>query len=261
MTCSLNALAIRSPGSQNETVGAIRSWDWGEWEYPVIIDNMMNLELLFAAAELTGDESFYDVAVQHANTTIEHHFRDDASSVHVVDFDTLTGAVRSKMTHQGYSDESAWSRGQAWGLYGFTLVYRETKEPHFLDQAVRIADFILAHPNLPEDYVPYWDHDAPDIPHEPRDASAAAITASALYELSGYVEGADRERYLAAADRMLGSLTSAAYRASAATPRPFVLTHSVGSVPGEFEVDGPIVYADYYYLEALLRKLRMEGER
>lgn len=241
----------------NAEVGAIRSWDFGDWQYPVIIDNMMNLELLFAATRLTGDSSYYDVAVQHARTTLNEHFRGDYSSVHVVDFDTLTGKVLSRTTHQGLSDESAWSRGQAWALYGFAESYRETGDEAFLAQARRIADFILSHPNLPEDHVPFWDFDAPEDPDEPRDASAAAIAASALYELSRYVRGDERARYVEAADRMLTSLASDAYQAPEGTPGPFLLAHSTGSVPGKFEVDVPIIYAEYYYLEALLRRRRL----
>ena len=243
----------------NPTVGAIRSWDWGDWQFPAIVDNMMNLELLFAATRLTGDSSYYDVAVEHALTTLQHHYRDDYSSAHVVDYDTLTGEVLARQTHQGLSDESAWSRGQAWGLYGFVMTYRETGDDAFLDQARRIADFILSHPNMPEDWVPHWDFDAEAGPDTPRDASAAAITASALYELSRYVTGDERRHYVDAADRMLGSLASAAYQAPAQTPGPFLLTHATGSVPGKFEIDVPIIYADYYYLEALLRRLRLGG--
>lgn len=243
----------------NPTVGAIRSWDWGRWSFPVIIDNMMNLELLFAATRLTGDSAYYGVARQHALTTIDHLFRDDASSFHVVDFDPETGEPLRHVTHQGYADASAWSRGQAWALYGFAMTYRETGEELFLEQARRVAEYILAHPNLPADYVPYWDYDAPDIPNEPRDASAAAVAASALYELAGYVPE-ERSRYVEAADRMLAALSSPAYRAHETTEGPFLLLHSVGSVPGNFEVDSPIVYADYYYAEALLRRLRMEDE-
>ncbi len=242
------------------TVGAIRSWDWGKWEFPVIIDNMMNLELLFAATRLTGDSTFYDAAVQHARTTLANHFRDDASSYHVVDYDTLTGQAKRKMTHQGYNDASAWSRGQAWALYGFTMTYRETGDPAFLAQARRVADFILNHPRLPEDGIPYWDFDAPAIPKEPRDASAAAIMASALYELSGFVGPDEAARYRSAADLMLASLASNAYRAPDGTPGPFLLTHSTGSMPGGFEVDGPLIYADYYYLEALLRRLQLSAD-
>jgi len=172
----------------NPVVGSIRSWDHSrdKWGYPVIIDNMMNLELLFEATKMTGDSSFYKIAVSHANTTLKNHYRSDFSSYHVVDYDTITGKVLKKNTHQGYNHESAWSRGQAWGLYGFTMCYRETKDPRYLQHAENIAAFILHHPNLPKDLVPYWDFDAPNIPNEPRDASAAAIIASALFELSTY---------------------------------------------------------------------------
>ena len=243
----------------NPRVRSIRSWDFGDWQFPVIVDNMMNLELLFAATRFTGDSSYSDVAVEHARTTLRNHYRDDHSSVHVVDYDTLTGEVIDRQTHQGLSDESAWSRGQAWGLYGFVMIYRETGDDAFRDHAQRIADFILTHSNMPEDGVPYWDFDAEAGPDTPRDASAAAITASALYELSRYVTGEDRGRYVDAADRMLVSLASGSYQAPANTPGPFLLSRATGSVPGGFEIDVPIIYADYYYLEALLRRLRLGG--
>ena len=172
----------------NAVAGVLRSWDHSrdKWDYPVIIDNMMNLELLFAATRLSGDSSFYKIAVTHANTTMKHHFRPDYSSYHVIDYDSTTGAVRKKNTHQGFAHESAWARGQAWALYGYTMCFRETRDPVYLKQAEQVANFILSHPNLPRDKVPYWDFNAPGIPAEPRDASAAAIIASALYELSGY---------------------------------------------------------------------------
>ena len=238
------------------TVGAIRSWDWNKdvWQFPVIIDNMMNLEMLFEATRLTGDSTFHKIAYQHALTTLEHHFRADNSSYHVIDYDTLTGEVRNRHTHQGASHESAWSRGQAWGLYGFTEVYAATKDPRFLAQAKKIAQFIFNHPNLPEDLIPYWDFDAPNIPDEPRDASAAAVAASGLLELSKY-DPANRDQYLAWADGILSTLGSPEYQSD--TP-PFLLEHSVGSIPGPFEVDVPIIYADYYYVEALLKRLAIE---
>jgi len=169
-----------------KNTGVIRSWNHGKWQFPVIIDNMMNLELLFWATKMTGDSSFYKIAVTHANTTMKNHFRPDNSSYHVVNYDTLNGSVLDKVTHQGYSDESAWARGQAWGLYGYTVAYRETKDKRYLEQAVRIADFYLNHPNLPKDKVPHWDFNAPNIPNEERDASAAAIAASGLLEPCGY---------------------------------------------------------------------------
>lgn len=241
--------------------GCIQSWNSSrKWDYPVIIDNMMNLELLFQATKFTGDSSFYQIAVTHANTTLKHHFRPDYSTYHVLDYDTLTGAVRAKNTHQGYADESTWARGQSWGFYGFTLCYRETGDSTYLAQARKMADFILDHKNLPADKVPYWDYDAPMIPNEPRDASAAAILCSALYELSTYVS--DGSRYKAAADRILESLSSSAYRAPVGGNGHFLLMHSVGSKPANSEVDVPLVYADYYFLEANLRKLKLErGEK
>src|SRR6187431_1221013 len=172
----------------NPTAGVIKSWDHGKGQYPVITDNMMNLEFLFWATKVTGDSSFYKIAVTHANTTMKNHFRADNSSYHVLNYDTETGKVISKKTAQGYADESAWARGQAWGLYGYTVMFRETKDKKYLDQAEHIADFLLNHPNLPKDKVPYWDFNAPDIPNTQRDASAAAIAASGLLELGGYVK-------------------------------------------------------------------------
>ena len=144
---------------------------------------MMNLEILFNATKETGDSSFYKIAVSHADKTLQNHFREDASSYHVVDYDPDTGEIRGKYTFQGCDDSSAWARGQSWGLYGFTMAYSYTKEAKYLDQAERIAEFLLNHPSLPADGVPYWDYDAPGIPDTYRDASAAAIMASALYQL------------------------------------------------------------------------------
>ena len=234
-----------------QSTGTIKSWDHGAWEFPVIIDNMMNLELLFWATKASGDSSFYDIAVTHARTTMNNHFRPDNSSYHVVDYDTVTGSVRERVTHQGYSDESAWARGQAWGLYGYTVTYRETKDRKFLDQAIRIADFMLGHQNLPADKVPYWDFDAPGIPNEERDASAAAILASGLLELYQYVDGG--AKYRDAAIAVLKSLASPAYLAKPRTNHGFILMHSTGHKPAKSEIDGPLIYADYYFLEALLR--------
>ena len=235
------------------TVGCIRSWGNSNDKnnFLVIIDNMMNLELLFWATKATGDPSFYNIAVTHANTTIKNHFRPDYSSYHVVDYDTATGGVRKRQTAQGYADESAWARGQAWGLYGYTMCYRETKDKKYLDQAQHIASFILNHPNLPMDLVPYWDFNAPNIPNEPRDASAAAVMASALYELSTYSK--NKNNYRKTADQIIESLTKS-YRSPIGENKGFILLHSTGSKPANSEVDVPLSYADYYYLEALLRK-------
>jgi unsaturated chondroitin disaccharide hydrolase len=232
--------------------GTIKSWDHHEaqWGFPVIIDNMMNLELLFAATRFTGDSSFYKIAVSHANTTMKNHYRPDNSSWHVIDYDTTTGQVVKRNTHQGFSDESAWARGQAWGLYGFTMCYRETKNEAYLQHAEKIAKFILNNPAMPKDMVPYWDYNASGIPNAPRDASAAAITASALYELSKYSK--DGKSYKEKADKILESLTSN-YRSPVGENHGFILLHSTGHMPNKSEIDVPINYADYYYVEALLR--------
>ncbi|HTG56702.1 MAG TPA: glycoside hydrolase family 88 protein, partial [Niabella sp.] len=170
-------------------VGLIRSWDHNkkQWQYPVIIDNIMNLELLLWASRYSGDPVFKQIAISHADKTIQHHFRPNSSSYHLVSYDTLSGQPHLKQTHQGAANESAWSRGQAWGLYGYTYLYRETKEQRYLQQAKKIATFIIDHPRMPKDYIPYWDFDAPQIPNTPRDASAAALIAAALTELSDYV--------------------------------------------------------------------------
>ena len=238
----------------NEKIGAIRSWDHSrdKWDFPVIIDNMMNLELLFWASKQTGDHQFYNVAVKHAQTTLANHFRDDNSSFHVVDYDTITGYVIKKTTHQGYADNSALARGQAWGLYGYTMCYRETGIISFLYQAEKIADYILHHPKLPADLIPYWDYDAPETPSRPRDVSAASVTASALYELAQYVP-LKKDYYIRSAETILKNLNKG-YRSEAGQNKGFLLGHSTGSFPQKSEVDVPINYADYYYLEALLRQ-------
>lgn len=242
----------------NPTVGCIRSWDYkpwsAKWQYPVIIDNLMNLEMLEWTAKAFHDDKYSDVAESHANITLQNHFREDFSSYHVVSYDTITGAVEKRNTSQGYSDESAWARGQAWALYGYTMMYRETGLVDYLKQARGIADFILNHPNLPADKVPYWDFDAPDIPNAKRDASAAAIICSALIELSGFVSDDDcNHRYFKAAKDIIRSLSSPDYRAALGTNGNFILMHSVGHMPNGTEVDVPLSYADYYYVEALMR--------
>lgn len=236
-------------------VKSIRSWDHNrdKWKYPVIIDNLMNLEMLFWATQETGDSIFWKIAVNHANTTMKNHFRPDYSSFHVVDYDPETGEVRARQTAQGYADDSFWSRGQAWGLYGYTMCYRFTKNPAYLQQARHIADFFFGLPNLPEDLIPYWDMKAPGIPNVPRDASAGAIMASALYELCGYVSTEDSKRYRAIADKIVDSLNQH-YRAESGTTYGFLLLHSTGHHPAGSEIDVPLNYADYYYLEALTRK-------
>jgi len=243
----------------NPKVGCIRSWDHHQdvWQFPVIMDNMMNLELLFWATKMSGDSTFYRIAVTHANTTLKNHFREDNSSWHVVNYDTTTGQVINEQTHQGFSHDSAWARGQAWGLYGYTMCYRETKDERYLIQAQKIAEFILNHKNLPDDMIPYWDFDAPNIPDVERDASAGAIMCSAFYELSELSGEADL-KYRKAADKILQNLSSATYRATVGENNNFLLKHSVGSKPGQVEIDAPLIYADYYFLEANLRKLKIK---
>ena len=237
----------------NKTAGVLKSWDHNgdKWKYPVIIDNMMNLELLFEATKMTGDSSFYKIAVSHADHTIKNHFRPDFSSYHVIDYDTLkSGNILQKLTAQGYANESAWARGQAWALYGYTLCFRETKNKAYLAQADGIAGFILNSKVTPADGIPYWDYNDPNIPNVSRDASAAAITASALYELAKYCGNA--KKYKAAADKILYSL-STKYTSKIGDNYGFILEHSTGHRPAKSEIDVPINYADYYYLEALLR--------
>ncbi len=239
----------------NENTGCIRSWDHNrdKWDYPVIIDNMMNLELLFFASKETGDPVFENIAIKHAQTTLKNHFRSDFSTYHVVAYDTITGAVVAQHTHQGYAHESTWARGQAWALYGYTMAYRETHLPEFLSQAEKVANYIFNKAGLPEDNIPYWDFNAPNIPNEPRDVSAAAIMASALYELSTLSDG-DGITYVAKANDIMEALVSDAYFNEEGTNGGFLLRHSTGAKPKKSEVDVPLVYADYYFLEALLRK-------
>lgn len=233
-------------------IGVIKSWNkFKGYDYPVIIDNMMNLEFLLWAAKASGDNRLRTIAVTHADNTIKNHFRPDGSSYHVVCYNP-DGTVAAKKTAQGAADESAWARGQAWGLYGFTVMYRETKSKKYLAQARKIASFYLNHPNLPADKIPYWDFNAPGIPNEERDASAAAIAASALLELSTY-GGPAAKTYYGSAVQMLQSLSGPAYRATVGENNHFLIKHGTGHKPAKAEIDVPLVYADYYYLEALLR--------
>ena len=247
----------------NPKVGTFLSWPAmvkkENWPHNTIIDNMMNLELLFWAARNGGNRHLYDIACEHADTTMKYHFRKDYSSYHVAVYDTLTGDFIKGVTHQGLSNESMWARGQAWAIYGYTMVYRETGETRFLDFACKVADIYLT--RLPEDLVPYWDFDAPDLSSaEPKDASAAAITASALLELSTYVAKPDSSRYYYdKAEKMLEILSSSNYKAK--DRKDAFLLHSVGHMPRGGEVDASIIYADYYYLEALTRFKRLQENR
>ena len=239
----------------NPTVGCIRSWDFNRdrWMYPVIIDNMMNLEMLFRATQLTGDSLYWKIAVSHADTTMKYHFRPDYSSYHVVDYDSGKGGARWRGTFQGARDDSFWARGQAWAVYGYTMCYRFTRDPRYLAQACGIADFLLSL-DWPEDFVPYWDM-KPDIPGITyyRDTSAAAIIASAFYELSTYADKELSSRYREAANKMTDSLQRH-YQSQPGENQGFLLIHSVGHYPGGSEIDVPLSYADYYYLEAVMRR-------
>jgi len=237
----------------NPKVGCIKSWESKPSDFLVIIDNMMNLELLFWATKETGDSSFYKIAVTHANTTMKNHYRPDYSSYHVVNYNPETGAVQQKKTAQGYSNESAWARGQVWGLYGFTVMYRETHDKKYLEQAVHIANFILNNPNLPADKIPYWDFNAPNIPHALRDASAGSIMASALLELCRYADKNDGITFFNTAQSIIKTLSSPEYMAAPGTNGGFILKHSVGHLPGKSEVDVALTYADYYFVEAMKR--------
>lgn len=246
-----NSLASRF----DPEVGCTRSWSFGKWSFPVIVDNMMNMELLLKAAELGGSDSLKNVALAHARTTMKNHFRDDKSCFHLVDYNPETGEVAGKQTVQGLADDSAWARGQAWGLYGFTMVYRFCKEQDILDHAIAIAEYLL--PRLPEDGVPFWDYDSAEIPNDVRDASAAAIMASGLIELSQYVDAEKAERYLTTAEKMIRTLASDEYLCAEGEDYGFLLKHSTGNKNTDSEVDVPLTYADYYFLEALIRWSRL----
>ena len=273
--------------------GIIQSWNvakgWQSekgWKCPVIIDNMMNLELLFKASMATSDQTLWDIATSHADKTLMHHYRDDFSTYHVVDFDDQTGEVRGKYTAQGIADESSWARGQAWSLYGFTMTYRYTKAEKHLKHAEDIAHYLFVNEdNMPDDLVPLWDYDAVQhandttemialfgdkeamLPYtEIRDVSSAAIMASALYELYWHTKN---RFYKKKADKIMESLSGPAYRSAVGENGGFLLMHSTGSVPHSYRslkkkpnggnIDVPLNYADYYFLEALVRRSHIEN--
>lgn len=249
----------------NPELGLIRSWgDVKEKQgFLVIPDNMMNLELLEEAAKLPGGEKrFADVARSHATKTMAHHFRADGGTYHVLNYDQrphMHGAVAEIRRGQGLSCETAWSRGQAWAIYGYTMMYRETKDPAYLAFAQKVTDFALNHPNMPVDGVPYWDFGAPG---EERDTSAAAIIASGLLELSQYVENPDKAaKYRAFAVKQLLSLASPEYFSEGDEIGHWLLKHGVGHKPAGSEVDTPLDYGDYYFLEALLRFKKMMNDK
>jgi unsaturated chondroitin disaccharide hydrolase len=240
----------------NENVGCIRSWDHhtDKWVYPVVIDNLMNLELLFLAWRETGEPVFYNIAVKHAETTMKNHFRNDYSSFHVVGYNPATGQVTARNTWQGYSDESSWARGQAWALYGYTMIYRETRNPVFLSQAEKIANYIINQTKIRKGEIPVWDFDVAGDPNEPYDASSGAIISAALFELGNYSKS--KTDYYQIANQLLETLSSRFFFSDNNTG--FLLKHSTGSKPQGSEVDVSLIYADYYYLEALKRKMESD---
>lgn len=238
----------------NDTIGCIRSWDFGEWNYPVIIDNMMNLELLFNAYNITSNVNYKNVAYKHAMTTLKNHFRNDYTCYHIVSYNN-DGSIEYKRTHQGKHDESAWARGQAWAVYGYTVCYRETKDSTFLNQAVNVADMIMKRVKT-NDIIPLWDYDAINDKDTPRDASAAAVTASAFIDLSIL---SNNNKYFEYAEKILKSLSSDKYLAKVGENQNFILMHSTGSIPNGFEIDAPLNYADYYFLEGLQKYMKVKN--
>lgn len=246
----------------NPKVGTILSWPsmvkQMNWPHNTIIDNMINLEMLFWASKNGGKKSMYNIAVKHAETTMHNHFRPDYTSYHVVVYDTITGKKIKGVTHQGYADNSMWARGQSWAIYGFTMCYRETHKSEFLDFAQKVADVYLQ--RLPKDLIPYWDFNAPDIPNAPKDASAACVTASALLELSTFVKNpAKAQMYRSKATQMLAKLSSDEYLSN--NKNDAFLLHSTGHKPAGSEIDASIIYADYYYIEALLRLKKLQAKK
>ena len=256
---TIPAVLIQTAGNLcsrfNELVGCILSWDFGHWNYPVIIDNMMNLDLLFSASKLTGDPKYKEVAVRHADKTMPNHFREDYTCWHVVSYND-DGTVEMKETFQGKNHDSSWARGQAWAVYGYTACYRETGDQKYLDFAVNIADMIMSKVTT-KDAIPYWDYDAPVLEDTPRDASAAAVTACGLLELSTFAQ--DGQKYFDYAEKILKSLSSDVYLAAPGENQGFVLMHSTGSLAHGSEIDVPLNYADYYYLEGLQRYMNLKG--
>lgn len=236
----------------NDTIGAIRSWDFNKenWYFPVIIDNMMNLEMLFEATKISKDSTFHKIAVKHANTTLKNHFRENNSCFHVLDYNPENGAIRMKVTHQGYNNSSSWARGQGWAIYGFTMAYRYTKDKRYLAQAEATANFYLNHKNLPKNGIPYWDFNDPSIPNAPLDVSAATVVSSAFVELYQYT---NNQKYLDYSKKVINTLQSEEYILEPTITAPFILKHSTGNWPKKDEIDEPIVYGDYYFLETLIR--------
>ncbi|MUH36469.1 glucuronyl hydrolase [Zobellia amurskyensis] len=244
----------------NPKVGSILSWPIkkSEFDHNTIVDNMMNLELLFWAAKNGGSQDLYDLSESHAQLTMDYLVREDGSMFHLGSFDSETGEFLKGMTHQGYADDSMWARGQTWGMYGFAIAYRETSNKDFLNTSIKLSDHFLE--RLPKDGIPYWDFDDPKIPNSPKDASAAAVAACGLLELSGLVEDVSlKQKYIDAAKDLLEKLSREPYYSG--DTNQSLLLHSTGHHPNNSEIDMPIVYADYYYMEALLRLKKLEASK
>jgi len=259
----LNTAAESLASRYSDEIGCIKSLDENEdFEFPVLIDNMVNLEILYKAWRWNNNEEYYKIANKHALNTMEKHFRPDFSSFQVVDYDLNSLLPKYRGSFQGYSDSTAWARGQSWGLYGFVLAFRETRDRVYLDQSIRIASYILGHNNFPEDGIPYWDYLSPDIPNTIRDATAAAILASALIDLSSYSEIKQPEQYITIAEKIIHTMVTNGYIANRNENENFVLNQGVGSVPGNTEVGIPLIYGDYYLLEALIKykNLKINGK-
>lgn len=242
----------------NPRVGTILSWPREvkprKWPHNTIMDNMMNLEMLFHGAQLSGDKRLYNIAVSHADVTMKNQFRKDYTSYHVAVYDTIDGHFIKGVTHQGYADNTMWARGQSWAIYGFGMVYRETKDPKYLQFVQHVADAYIK--RLPKDLIPYWDFDDPKIPNAPKDVSAACITASGLIELSTYLPGKKGRHYLTIAKEILRNLSTQKYLSG--KNNSAMLMHSTGNLPAGSEIDASIIYADYYYMEALVRLKQLE---
>ncbi|CAH8281520.1 unsaturated chondroitin disaccharide hydrolase [Mariniflexile fucanivorans] len=244
----------------NPIVGAIQSWPSKTEIYPhnTIIDNMMNLELLFWAAKNGENKDLYNIAESHANITMKYIVRPDSAVYHLGEFNDKTGEFIKGHTHQGYADESMWARGQTWGIYGFALAYRETGRDDFLNTSIKLADHFLN--RLPEDGIPYWDFDDPKIPNAPKDASAAAVAACGMLELANVLKDEKlKTKYTNAAKKFVKILSTEKYLSGKTNDA--LLLHSTGHHPKGTEIDVPIIYADYYFMEALTRLEKLESSQ
>jgi unsaturated chondroitin disaccharide hydrolase len=243
-------------------IGAIVA-GWGIWENSVNIDSMMAVELLFWASNNGGEAAWYDMALSHTYRVMNDHVRSNGSTYQYANYDSDTGDFIDNATLQGYSTDSTWSRGQAWGLYGFTVAYRETNDPNLLETAKITADFFVD--NLPVDSIPYWDFNAPGIPNTARDTSAAAIAASGLLELSILVGDYGYQiKYYDAACKILTSLCTPGvyggylcHNPGGSPIGPGIITEGCYLHPdcagGGNVYDESLSWGDYYFIEALLR--------